>query len=624
MHFAGDPWRDLGAQGSTTMGTIRILGGSSAPPRDAIRWRILAIGLLCLGTSGCQSYRTVPDLAPVTSAAEANAPRDIEALADEYLSALLDYRPGMGTFYSLPNARHDRLTDNSQEALAAWQAKEDAWLAELSAIGMPAEVGSRDWVSYGILHETLTSSAAIRVCRNERWAASSMTAWHTSVPSLFEIQPVDTPDLQRQALQRLAALPKYIDVEIANLRRGLESGYSVPRVSVAPVVGEVRALAGADSPLLSPGVRSGDPKFAAEVDALFRSEIVPAVERFARFLEVEYLPRARDEIGLGANPDGAACYPALVRYFATVQPEANRIHRLGLEQVAGIRAEMQAIIDEHFPGTTIERFLRRLNDDPKFTFRTEDQVLQYSVTALARAKARMPDAFGKLPKADVEIRAYPPYRASGTGEYHSSSEDGARPGIYYIAVVNPTLRSRAIQESVLHHETYPGHHLQGAIALELGDRVHPIARYLWNSGFGEGWALYSERLADELGLYSGPLDRMGLLSDQAARAARLVVDSGIHTQGWTRQQAVDYMLNNTAWPAVDIESEVNRYIALPAQANSYMLGMLEIRRLRDLAEHELGASFDLRAFHDRVLGYGSVTLPMLDASVRKWIGERQP
>jgi uncharacterized protein (DUF885 family) len=450
-----------------------------------------------------------------------------------------------------------------------------------------------------------------------------MTAWHRSVPSLFEIQPVDSPELQHQALARLRALPKYIDVEIANLRLGLASGYSAPRLTVAPAVAEVRALAGADSPLLSPGLRAGDPKFAAEVQALFKSEVVPAVERFARFLEAEYLPRAREDIGLAFNTDGAACYPALVRYYATVKPAASEIHRLGLEQIAGIRAEMQAIIDEHYAGATIEGFLRGLNDDPRYTFRTEDQVLQYSVTALARAKARMPEAFGRLPKADVEIRAYPAYRASGTGEYHSSSEDGMRPGIYYIAVVNPTRRSRAIQESVLHHETYPGHHLQGAIALELGDRVHPIARYLWNSGFAEGWALYSERLADELGLYSGPLDRMGLLSDQAARAARLVVDSGIHTKGWTRQQAIDYMLNNTAWPAVDIESEVNRYIAWPGQANSYMLGMLEIRRLRNLAEAELGDRFDLRAFHDRVLGYGSVTLPMLDASVRAWIEEQR-
>jgi uncharacterized protein (DUF885 family) len=175
---------------------------------------------------------------------------------------------------------------------------------------------------------------------------------------------------------------------------------------------------------------------------------------------------------------------------------------------------------------------------------------------------------------------------------------------------------------VLYHETYPGHHLQGAIALELGEQVHPIARYLYNAGYGEGWALYSERLADEMGLYSGPLDRMGMLSDQAARAARLVIDSGIHTKGWARQQSVDYMLANTAWQAADIESEINRYIAWPGQANAYMLGMLEFRRLRELAEQELGPGFDLSEFHDRVLENGSLTLPMLEASILAWLVEK--
>jgi len=283
---------------------------------------------------------------------------------------------------------------------------------------------------------------------------------------------------------------------------------------------------------------------------------------------------------------------------------------------------MQAIIDQHFQGETIESLMKNLNINPDYTFATRDDVLNYALDSLDASITAMSRAFGVLPKADLLIKPYPAYReASGTGEYHSSSEDGSRPGIYYIAVVNPTHRSVAGQQSVLYHEGYPGHHLQGAIALELGDSVHPLARYLWNSGYGEGWALYSERLADELGLYNGPLDKIGLLSDQAARAARLVVDSGIHTMGWNRQQAVDYMLSNTAWPPGDIEAEINRYISWPGQANSYMLGMLEIRRLRELAEAELGTDFDVRSFHDRVLGFGSITLPMLEESVQAWIKE---
>ena len=563
---------------------------------------------------------------PAEPAATTNTPvviqKSIEAIADDYLAALIVRMPSMGTNFSIPGARHDRLMDNSLDALLGWQSREDNWLQELEIIGAPDIVGSRDWVTYGILHEALVASIQARVCRNELWFTSTTTAWYTRVPSLFEIQPVDTPELQQQALQRLGSLPAYIDTEIANLKLGLDEGYSAPRVTVEKVPAAIRGLLADDSPLLSPGIRAENPEFNAKVKDLFETELTPAIKRFADFIEFEYLPRARQELAVSFNPNGADCYPEAVRYYATIQPSAEEIHQLGLEQIAGIRAEMQAIIDEHFKGESIESLMKNLNTNPSYTFATRDDVLNYALESLDASKAAMPNAFGILPKADMLIKPYPAYRESGgTGEYHSSSEDGTRPGIYYIAVADPTHRSVAGQQSVLYHEGYPGHHLQGAIALELGDSVHPIARYLWNSGYGEGWALYAERLAGELGLYSGPLDRIGLLSDQAARAARLVVDSGLHTKSWTRQQAVDYMLANTAWPPVDIEAEINRYISWPGQANSYMLGMLEIRRLRDLAESSLGSDFDIRGFHDRVLGTGSITLPMLEESIEAWITE---
>jgi len=583
---------------------------------------LIIILLLSFAGFACSEKDTTQ--APVSKESGSVEPRTVEAIADEYLAALLDRHPEMGTNYSLPGARHDRLLDNSLAALARWQSREDTWLQELDSLEFEMKIGSRDWVTFGILYETLAGSKAARVCRSELWSASTATAWHTRVPSLFEIQPVDTPDLRQQALDRLDVLAGFIDTEIENLRLGLARGYTAPRITVEQVPSAIRALLADDSPLLSPAVRAQDAEYAEKVRAVFDQKAKPAIERFAQFLGTEYLPQVRQEIAMSNNPDGAACYPALVRYFATVQPSAEEIHKLGLEQIAGIRAEMQAVIDAHFQGETIESLMKNLNSDPKYTFSTREDVLDYALESLDASKAAMPGAFGLLPRADLLIKPYPPYReAGGTGEYHSSSEDGTRPGIYYIAVADPTHRSIAGQQSVLYHEGYPGHHLQGAIALELGDRVHPIARYLWNSGFGEGWALYAERLADELGLYSGPLDRIGLLSDQAARAARLVVDSGIHTMGWTRQRAVDYMLANTAWPPTDIESEINRYISWPGQANSYMLGMLDIRRLRTLAETELGPDFDLRGFHDRVLGNGSVTLPMLEESIKAWIHEQR-
>jgi uncharacterized protein (DUF885 family) len=556
---------------------------------------------------------------PVASEQPVPAQRSIETIADEVLAAWLIRYPSMATSYSIAGARHDRLFDNSLEALAEWQAREDAWLAELDAIGEPTDVGSRDWVTFGIIREQLASAQASRICRKELWETSTTTAWYTNMPFVFNLQPLESDDLKEQALARLAEVDRFIDTNVLNLRKGLEMGYSSPRLTVEAVPEEVRSLRNENSPFLALGVRAEDEVFEGKVRTIFEEEIVPAINRYADFIENEYLDNAREEIALSYNPNGAECYPTLVREFATIQPSADEIHRLGLAQMSKIRGEMQDILAANFEGEAVESFLRRINIDPEFTFRSEDEVLQYSVDSLDRARNRMPDVFGLLPRAGVEIKPYPAFAESGSGEYHSSSEDGTRPGIFYIAVRDPQHRSRATQQSTLFHETYPGHHLQGAIALELGDRVHPLVRYLWNSGYGEGWALYSERLAQEIGLYSGPLDLMGMLSDQAARAARLVIDSGIHTKHWTRQQAVDYMMNNTGWATVDIQNEINRYISWPGQANAYMLGMLEIRRLRNVAEAELGEQFDIRDFHDRILENGSMTLPMTEKAVLAWI-----
>jgi uncharacterized protein (DUF885 family) len=577
----------------------------------------LAICSLIL-VAACES-----DTQPVDEQAAEPAHRSIETIADEVLAAMLERNPAMATRFAIAGARHDRLIDNSLQALADWQTREDTWLTELDAIGEPIDVGSRDWGTFGILRELLAASQAARICRKELWEASTTTAWYTGMPFVFDIQPLESDDLKEQALARLGEVDRFIDNEISNLKKGLEMGYSSPRLTVAAVPEEVRALRDDNSPFLAMGARAEDEVFAGDVRTIFNEEIIPAINRYADFIEGEYLEQARVEIAISGNPNGAECYPALVRSFATIQPTADEIHALGLAQMSKIRSEMQAILAEYYEGESVEKFVRRINVDAEFTFRTEDEVLQYSVDSLAAARQKMADVFGLLSKADVVIKPYPAFAASGVGEYHSSSEDGSRPGIFYIAVRNPENRSRATQQSTLYHETYPGHHLQGAIALELGDKVHSLARYLWNSGYGEGWALYSERVAQELDLYNGPLDLMGLLSDQAARAARLVIDSGIHTKGWTRQQSVDYMMNNTGWAPVDIQNDINRYISWPGQANSYMLGMLEIRRLRTLAEEELGEQFDIRDFHDRILENGSMTLPMTEQAVLAWIEKTQ-
>jgi len=580
--------------------------------RDAI----VKLAFLCsaiLFIAACSPEATDPE----------PAHRSIEEVADEFLAATLKRNPTMGTYYAIEGARHDQLPDNSLDALAEWEAREDAWLTELNTIGAPTEVGSRDWVTYGIMHESLEGSVETRVCRSELWQASTTTAWYRGLPFVFEVQPVDTEDERQQSLDRLRAVAGYIDTEISNLRLGIELGYSAPRLTVEDVPQQVKALIADDTIFLNPATRAEDQTYKVAVRKIYDEEITPAILRFAEFIEKEYLDQARTGIALSENPNGAECYPALVRSFATVRPSADEIHELGLQQIAAIRKDMHAIIDGHFGGGSIEDFLRRVNIEPEFTFESEDAVLQYSVDGLNAAKAAMPRVFNRLPKADVIIKPYPEFAESGIGEYHSPSEDGTRPGIFYIAVTNPQHRSKVTQRSTLFHETYPGHHQQSAISLELGDKVHTIARYFGNSGFSEGWGLYAERLADELGLYTNPIDYFGLLSEQGARASRLVIDTGLHTRGWTRQQAVDYMMSNTAWSETDIQNDINRYISYPGQATSYMLGMLEIQRLRTLAEAELGDAFDLSAFHDRVVGFGGSTLPMLHVSILAWIEEQK-
>ena len=327
----------------------------------------------------------------------------IEALADEYLAALFEREPTLGTFYSIEGSSHDRLPDNSLEALSEWQQREDTWLATLKEIEEPSDIGSRDWVSYGILRESLESGVALRVCRDPLWQASDATGWHRDLPFLFDIQPVDTEPHRQQTLERLSAVDHFIDTEIANLRTGLDMGYSSPRVTVEAVPGQVRSLIAEDSIFLSPAIRSGDEVFAAAVGDIYRQEIVPAINRFADFIENVYLGQARDELAVTANPDGAECYPARVRSFVTIQPSAVEIHTVGLEQIENISAEMRVTIDEHFGGESIADFMRRINDDPEFTFETEADVLQYSIDGLDTAKNAMAKAFGTLPIADVLV-----------------------------------------------------------------------------------------------------------------------------------------------------------------------------------------------------------------------------
>jgi uncharacterized protein (DUF885 family) len=545
------------------------------------------------------------------------------ALADTFLAAYFDRFPEVVTQYGVPGRRQDRLTDNSLEAQKAWDAREDAWLAELKQIDPATIAGAPLRATYAIVRQTIESDVAKRVCRDELWPVSQMTGWQVSDGYLVTIQPVGTDQARQDALARWGTLPKYLDTEIANLGEGIRLGYTAPKQNVRIVIDQVRSLANTplkDSPFHSPAERDPDPAFRKQFDALVSGQINPAAKRYADYLEHEYLPKAREAIAVTANPNGAACYDASVLYHSSSPKTAKDVHALGVEQNEKLTAEMKAIAEASFHTSDVPKLLQQLRTDPKYRFKSREDKIAYSQAALARAKAAVPSKFGLLPNADVVIKPYPTFREKNApNEYNPPAEDGSRPAVFFISAYQAEKQSRVEDESTAFHETIPGHHLQGAIALARKE-IHPIGRYIFNSGYVEGWALYAERLADEMQLFSSDVDRMGLLSSQGLRASRLVVDSGLHTLGWSRQQAIDYMLAHTAESEHDVASEVDRYIIYPGQATAYMIGMLEIRAARDEAEKAMGAKFDIKAFHDRVLEDGGVPLTFLRGKIRAWIG----
>ena len=548
----------------------------------------------------------------------------VTQLADAYLAAYFDRNPDQVTVYGVPGRPHERLPDNSLQALAAWRAKEDSWLTEAHAIAPSSVTAPSLRATHAILADALEGSVGARVCRSELWNVSQMTGWQVQFGYLVTIQPVNSESARHDALARWGALVKYLDVEIANLREGLRQGFSAPKLNVRIVMAQLDSLIGglADpaggSPFLSPAVRDSSPEFKSAFTQLASSQLLPAFRKYREFLEREYLPAAREAIGISAHPEGLECYDASVRLFSSLPMPAKEVHELGLRQMDTLMAEMRTVAGRSFQTADVPAVLEKLRTDRSYMFTSRQELIGYSEAALARAKAAAPSWFGLLPKADVTIRPYPEYREkNGSGEYNPPAEDGSRPGLFYISAYQAEKKSRAVAESTAFHETIPGHHLQSAIALERTD-AHPIGRYLYNSGYAEGWGLYAERLADEMKLYSSDLDRMGMLSSQAFRAARLVVDSGIHTMRWNRQQAIDYMQAHCAEEADDLASEVDRYIIFPGQATSYMLGMLEILRAREEAERRLGPAFVVKAFHDRVLEHGAVPLTFLNAKIRSW------
>ncbi len=551
------------------------------------------------------------------------AAQSVNAIATDFVDGYYAQFPEEIYEVGYPDGPIDRFGDHSPEALSAWDERVDGWLAALEAVDPAALAGTPAAVTYRFTRERLEALVDRRVCRMPLWNVSpTWTGWQYSIVSTLAVQPVDTAEAREAALDRAADIERFVVTEIANLRIGLDKGYLAPTGNVAAVIEQMNALIDTpveESPFFAPATRSGDDAFRSAYRRVVESSIVPALVAYRDFLINDYT--GREAIGVAANPNGEACYRASVRYWSSLPMDPMAIHRAGLSEMARIRTEMLDIARESFGTEDLESLFEALRTNPEYTFASEEQMLDYIKAAVARGREAVPDWFGHVPDVDVVVVPSPAYeKDSGGGFYSAGSADGSRPGTYQVGTYNPTGISRAGQESTAFHESWPGHHLQVSIAL-LNEALHPVQRYMFVSGSVEGWALYTERLADEMGLYSSDLARLGMLSSEAFRAGRLVVDPGIHMLGWSRQQAIDYMLEHTAEGYDGVAGEIDRYAAVPGQATSYLVGSLEIQRLRRYAQEQLGDRFDIRAFHDRMLADGGVTLPMLATSIEDWIRE---
>jgi uncharacterized protein (DUF885 family) len=521
----------------------------------------------------------------------------------------------------------DRLPDITPEGRAASVARLEVLEARLRDVGVDG-LRADDAITRSELAIAISTDLDSVRCDLEDWTVDPLNGPVVTLLNVESYQPVRTVGEGRAMVARWGAMAPYLDDHIANLRRGLATGRVASRAGVEKVLDQ---LAGVEaSPLESLALLkpldaehadwpdAARAEFREDLTAAVRDRVRPAFLRLRDVLRDEVLPRARpdERPGIVHVPDGAAAYRRLVRVYTALDLPPDELHATGLREVARINGEMEALGEKVLGAADRPEILRRLRSDPDLHFRTRDEVEAKARDALARAKAAIPRFFGRLPRADCEVVRIEAHeeKHSTIAYYRQPAADGSRPGRYYINTSDPETRPRYEAEVLAYHESIPGHHLQLVIGQEL-EGLPDFRRHLGVTAFIEGWGLYTERLSDEMGLYSSDLDRLGVLSYDAWRACRLVVDTGMHAKGWTRARAIDFMIANTALAENNIVNEVDRYIAWPGQALAYKVGQLEIRRLRADAERRLGARFDIRAFHDAVLGNGAVSLETLARAI---------
>jgi uncharacterized protein (DUF885 family) len=547
----------------------------------------------------------------------------LEAVIADHWEYSMRWAPTWAT--TLGDHRYDdQLAPRDAASIARMRSERDALLARLEAIAA-LRLGDSDRVTYELLRGRLEADKAQDVCKFHEWLVdSSGGSVLGELSYLVESHTVKTQDDAKHLVARMRQGAKAVDDTIANLGLGLAGG----RVSSAEKVRRVVEQLDAELAkpveswsMTTPAWSADYPVQQRELAEVVRAQIEPAIVRLRDFLRDQVLPKARtDKEGLAGLPDGDACYRATILNHVGLPKTPEQLHQLGLDEIARTDQQLAELGKKVLGTPDLAATIAKLRDDKALYFGSRDEILAAAQTALDRAKAAVPRFFSLLPETDCVMREIPDYEApySTIAYYRQPHYDGTKPGEYFVNTFKPETRPRYELEALTWHESIPGHHLQIAIAQELG--ALPAFRKLDGStAFVEGWALYTEQLADEMGLYSSDLDRLGKLSYDAWRASRLVGDTGIHALGWTRAQAEAYMREHTALTPINISNEVDRYIGWPGQALAYKVGQLEIQRLRRDAEARLGTRFDLPAFHAIVLGAGAVTLPVLADRVTAWI-----
>ncbi|MFM2245168.1 MAG: hypothetical protein RL071_1242 [Pseudomonadota bacterium] len=584
----------------------------------ARRLRPLITAALALGRSPAAAARPAhpPPIAHRAAAGVRSA--TLAALLADHWSWLMRRSPTLATRLG-DHGADDRLEDLSPEALAADRAARAAFLQRAERIPA-ADLHPDDQLTLSLFQHELRAGLATDLCHTEQWGLSARNNPLVSLGWLAEGVSLQTETAQSAYLARLEAFPTLIAQDGGHLRAGVAAGRTPERAAVEVVLAQL------DAELSKPAAQWAVAKPLAEVGAGARAHRVidrrlrPAVAAYRELLRDTVLPAARPpaRAGVWALPEGAACYAALSARETSLALSPDEIHAIGLRALADIHAELRVLGARALGTDDLQAILLRLRTDPALRFQTEDEVEAAAAEALAAAQAAVPRAFGRLPAAECGVRRVPAHEAPYTTiAYYWPAVPGEAPGYYVVNTSAPETRPRFEARALAFHESVPGHHLQIALAQEL-PALPAFRRHLGTTAFVEGWALYSERLADELGLYRDDLDRIGMLSFDTWRAARLVVDTGVHAKGWTREQAVQFMLENTPLAENNIRNEVDRYITWPGQALSYKLGQLELRALRAEAEATLGPRFTLADFHDVVLGAGAVPLPVLRQRVQAW------